>query len=51
MKEDLGADPEEDSSHFMAIVIESLSVLGRVQDALDVRGRGERNLDRSAVTM
>ena len=28
-----GLDPEED----MAILIESLSILGRVQDALDVR--------------
>lgn len=30
-------DPEEDSSHYMAILIESLSILGRVQDSLDVR--------------
>lgn len=43
VKEDLGADPEEDSSHFMAIVIESLSVLGRVQDALDaIQSRMQR---------
>ena len=32
-----GLDPEEDSNHYMAILIESLSILGRVQDALDVR--------------
>ena len=32
-----GVDPEEDSSHYMAILIESLSILGRVQDALQVR--------------
>ena len=32
-----GVDPEEDSNHYMAILIESLSILGRVQDALDVR--------------
>ena len=32
-----GVDPEEDSSHYMAILIESLSILGRVQDALHVR--------------
>ena len=31
-----GVDPEEDSSHFMAILVESLSILGRVKDALDV---------------
>ena len=34
---DPGVDPEEDSSHYMAILIESLSILGRVQDALHVR--------------
>ena len=32
-----GMDPEEDSNHYMAILIESLSILGRVQDALNVR--------------
>ena len=31
-----GVDPEEDSNHYMAILIESLSILGRVQDALHV---------------
>lgn len=37
-----GVDPEEDSSHYMAVLIESLSILGRVQDALDVSGERER---------
>ncbi len=32
-----GVDPEEDSAHYMAILVESLSTLGRVADALDVR--------------
>ena len=32
-----GVDPEDDSNHYMAILIESLSILGRVQDALHVR--------------
>ena len=32
-----GVDPEEDSAHYMAILVESLSTLGRVTDALDVR--------------
>ena len=32
-----GVDPEEDSNHYMAVLIESLSILGRVQDGLDVR--------------
>ena len=31
-----GVNPEEDSSHFMAILVESLSILGKVQDALNV---------------
>jgi len=35
--EDLEVDPEENSSHYMAILIESLSILGKVQDALNVR--------------
>ena len=30
-------DPEKDSSRYMAVLVESLSMLGRVQDALDVR--------------
>lgn len=34
---DPGVDPEEDSNHYMAILIESLSILGRVPDALHVR--------------
>lgn len=34
--EDLNADPEENSSHYMAILIEALSMLGKVQEALDV---------------
>lgn len=29
-------DPEKDSSRYMAVLVESLSILGRVQDALDV---------------
>lgn len=31
-----GVDPEEDSNHYMAVLVEALSILGRVQDALDV---------------
>ncbi len=31
-----GLDPEEDSGHYMAVLVEALSILGRVQDALDV---------------
>ncbi len=31
-----GVDPEADSNHYMAILVESLSTLGRVKDALDV---------------
>jgi hypothetical protein len=31
-----GVDPEKDSSHYMAVLVEALSILGRVQDALDV---------------
>ena len=34
--EDLTGDPEENSSHYMAILIEALSILGKVQEALDV---------------
>lgn len=30
-----GVDPEEDSNHYMAVLVEALSILGRVQDALD----------------
>ena len=32
-----GVDPEKDSSHYMAVLVEALSILGRVQTALDVR--------------
>ena len=38
MTEDLNADPEENSSHYMSILIEALSTLGKVEEALDVRG-------------
>lgn len=31
-----GVDPEKDSSRYMAVLVEALSILGRVQDALDV---------------
>ena len=37
-----GVDPEDDSNHYMAILIESLSILGRVQDALDVSQRNAK---------
>ena len=36
MVEDLTGDPEENSSHYMAVLIEALSTLGRVEEALDV---------------
>ena len=29
-------DPEKDSGRYMAVLVEALSILGRVQDALDV---------------
>ena len=35
--EDLNGDPEENSSHYMAVLIEALSTLGKVEEALDVR--------------
>lgn len=31
-----GINPEDDSSHFMAIIVESLSILGKVHEALVV---------------
>ena len=34
--EDLNGDPEENSSHYMAILIEALSILGKVEETLDV---------------
>lgn len=33
-----GLDPDKNSSQYMAILVEALSILGRVQDALDVSG-------------
>ncbi|CAI8041439.1 Exocyst complex component 4 [Geodia barretti] len=36
--EDLTGDPEENSSHYMAVLIEALSTLGRVEEALDAIG-------------
>lgn len=33
-----GVDPEKDSGRYMAVLVEALSILGRVQDALDVSG-------------
>ena len=34
--EDLNGDPEENSSHYMSILIEALSILGKVEETLDV---------------
>ena len=34
--EDLNVDPEENSSHYMHVLIEALSILGKVEEALDV---------------
>ena len=34
--EDLTGDPEENSSHYMSVLIEALSTLGKVEEALDV---------------
>ena len=34
--EDLHGDPEENSSHYMAVLIEALSILGKVEETLDV---------------
>ena len=31
-----GVDPERDSNRYMAVLVEALSILGKVQDALDV---------------
>ncbi|XP_067035865.1 exocyst complex component 4-like isoform X2 [Acropora muricata] len=33
--EDLSADPEADSDHFMIVIIESLSLLGKIPEALE----------------
>ena len=34
--EDLNADPEADSDHFMIVIIESLSLLGKIPEAIEV---------------
>ena len=34
--EDLNVDPEADSDHFMILIIESLSLLGKIPEALEV---------------
>ena len=34
--EDLNTDPEADSNHFMIVIIESLSLLGKIPEALEV---------------
>lgn len=34
--EDLNTDPESDSDHFMNVLIESLSLLGKIPEALEV---------------
>ena len=34
--EDLNTDPELDSDHFMNVLIESLSLLGKIPEALEV---------------
>ena len=34
--EDLSTDPEADSDHFMVLIIESLSLLGKIPEALEV---------------
>jgi exocyst complex component 4 len=36
--EDLTGDPEENSSHYMSVLIEALSTLGKVEEALDAIG-------------
>ena len=34
--EDLSGDPEENSSHYMSILIEALSILGKIEETLNV---------------
>jgi hypothetical protein len=34
--EDLNVDPEEDSDHFMTLLIESLALLGKIPEAIEV---------------
>ena len=34
--EDLNTDPEADSDHFMILIIESLSLLGKIPEAIEV---------------
>lgn len=34
-------DPDKDSNRYMAVLVEALSILGKVQDALDVRQQSD----------
>ena len=42
--EDLSGDPEENSSHYMSILIEALSILGKVEETLNVREQSVTDL-------
>ena len=42
--EDLNADPEADSDHFMIVIIESLSLLGKIPEALEVHCVAPENI-------